>query len=140
MRYYLDTSIWLDLFEDRNEPNFQKGKIAEDLLRSIILLENAIVVSDVVIKELCKVGYSMQEAWSLFERFRKIILFVRATPAQVRRAKDIAAKRDLPIGDALHALIAQDTKATLVSFDNHFAFLKDITHWRTPKEIISQEN
>ncbi|MDO8661093.1 MAG: PIN domain-containing protein [Candidatus Woesearchaeota archaeon] len=106
----------------------------------IILSEDVIVVSDTVMKEFCRVGYSTQETQILFERFKKITLFVHATPSQVRRAKDIATKRDLPAGDALHALIARDTKATLVSFDNHFACLKDITHWRTPREIISQES
>ena len=37
-RYYLDTSIWLDLFEDRNEPNFPKSDWAEKLNQKITKL------------------------------------------------------------------------------------------------------
>ena len=34
-RYYLDTSIWLDFFENRNEPNMPKGDWAHNLLERI---------------------------------------------------------------------------------------------------------
>jgi hypothetical protein len=35
-RFYLDTSIWLDFFENRNEPNFSKGTLAKELIKKII--------------------------------------------------------------------------------------------------------
>jgi len=35
-RYYLDTSIWIDLFEKRDEPNLPKGTWAQNLFDKII--------------------------------------------------------------------------------------------------------
>ena len=34
--FYLDTSIWLDIFEDRDEAKFPKSQIARALLSKII--------------------------------------------------------------------------------------------------------
>jgi len=35
-RFYLDTSIWLGFFEERDEPNFPKGTWAKKLIKKII--------------------------------------------------------------------------------------------------------
>lgn len=48
-------------------------------------------------------------------------------------AKDLAAIRDVPTFDALHALIAQNNDAVMVTWDQHFTKLDvDI---RTPNEV-----
>ena len=61
---------------------------------------------------------------------------MESTEKQVRKSKDLSSKRDIPKGDALHALIARDNKATLVTLDNHFKKLYDITKSKRPQDII----
>ena len=52
------------------------------------------------------------------------------------KAKDLAAKRNIPKMDALHALIARDAGALLVTLDHHFKELTDITKSYQPNELI----
>jgi len=52
------------------------------------------------------------------------------------RAKDISLKRNLPKGDVLHALIARDNKAILVTLDKHFKKLLDIVESKRPQDLI----
>jgi len=135
-KYYLDTSIWLDFFENRNEPNFSKGDLAHKLLNKIIESNDKIIYSDIVILELGIVGYLPNEIEKLFEKIKPIIIFVESTEKQARKAKDLSLKRDIPKGDALHAILARDNKATLITLDNHFKKLQDITKSKKPRDII----
>jgi len=45
-KYYLDTSIWLDLFENRNEPNLPKGELAHKLFNKITENNDKLFYSD----------------------------------------------------------------------------------------------
>lgn len=45
-KFYLDTSIWLDFFENRDEPNLPKGQWANDLLNKIVKDDDLIIYSD----------------------------------------------------------------------------------------------
>lgn len=58
-RYYLDTSIWLDLMEDRNE-DMPKGKWARAMFSRIVRNDDTVLVSDVVQEELERLGYTTQ--------------------------------------------------------------------------------
>ena len=87
-RYYLDTSIWLDLFEDRNEPNFPKSDWAEKLLEKIIKEDSDIVFSDVIKDELIKQGHGKEEIRELTNSIRKIFIMVEVTDKQFKRAKE----------------------------------------------------
>ena len=51
-------------------------------------------------------------------------------------AKKIAKERNLPSGDALHSIIARDNDLILVTRDNHFKELTDISKYYKPEEII----
>lgn len=135
-KYYLDTSIWLDFFEDRNEPNLPKGDWAHKLLNKITEDNNKVIYSDIVILELSLAGYMPHEIENLFEKIKPILIFVESTEKQARKAKDLSAKRNIPKGDALHALIARDNKATLVTLDKHFKKLLGITKPKRPQDII----
>ena len=126
-RFYLDTAIWLDLFENRDEPNLPKGKWSSELISKIVKNDDIIIYSDNNIFELIVVGYSQYELEKMFKSLRPILLFVESTEKQIGLAKDLSFKRNVPKRDALHALIARDNKAILVTFDKHFQMLLDIT-------------
>lgn len=136
IRYYFDTSIWLDWFEDRNEPGFPKTDLAYKLLSRIVMNNEIIIISGMVLFELGAVGYSSEEIDRLFKPLKQILVFVEASDQEIRKAKDLAAKRQVPRGDALHALIARDQKAILVTFDKDFQELLDIIKPKTPRELV----
>ena len=56
-KYYFDTSIWLDFFEKRDEPNFPKGTWAKELINKIIKEDDKILFSDNNLLELINIGY-----------------------------------------------------------------------------------
>ena len=134
-KYYLDTSIWLDFFENRNESYTPKGDWAHQLLKKITENNDKIIYSDIVILELGVVGYQLNEIEKLFEKIKPILIFVESTEKQARKAKDLSLKRDIPKSDALHAILARDNKAKLVTLDNHFKKLLDITKLKKPQDI-----
>lgn len=135
-KYYFDTSIWLDFFENRNEPNLPKGDFVERLINKIVEEDNKIVYSDAVKDEMIKLGYNEQEAENLLEPLKACLVFVEFTKKQFGKAKDLSVKRDVPLLDALHALIARDNKCIMVTRDAHFKRLSDIIKPKKPEDII----
>ena len=51
-KYYLDTSIWVDYYEDRKDPSKDIGKYAYELLMNIMNSKKKIIVSWILMKEL----------------------------------------------------------------------------------------
>ena len=135
-KYYLDSAIWLDHFEDRNVPNLPKGDWAHNVLNKITREDAKIIYSDLNLIEIGTVGYSKNEIENLFRPLKPLLIFVYATDKQIGKAKDLAAKRNIPRGDALNAIIARDNKAILVTLDKHFQKLLDIIKPVSPKEFI----
>lgn len=135
-RFYFDTSIWLDFLEERNEPNMPKSDWARKLVAKIIRKGDVIVYSDVVLMELEDEGYSIFDVEDLFFVLKQNLVFVESTNTEIKRAKDLASKRSVPNGDALHALIARDNNSIFVSLDRHFQLLKDIVKIKKPQELI----
>lgn len=135
-KYYFDTSIWLDFLEYRDEPNMPKGKLAHELIRKVIKTDAKVIYSDVNIAELGAVGYSLQEIDTLFTKLKQVLIFAETTDKELGKAKDLSSKRNVPKGDALHALIARDNKAVLVTLDKHFRQLEDVTKPKRPQDLI----
>ena len=134
--YIIDTSIWVDLYEDRkgydNEP---LGDYAFKLLVKIKAKESAIVLTDFLIKEL-ETLYSVAEINGMFKPFEKIIKKIISTEEQREEAKKVAKERSVPAGDALHVIIARDNDLILVTRDRHFKKLEDISKHYKPEELI----
>ena len=135
-KYYLDTSIWLDFFEDRDEPNIPKGRWARELIKKIAKENDKILFSDNNLLELINVGYLEFEIKELLKSLESVMIFIESTEKELGKAKDLAKKKNIPKRDALHALIARDNNAILVTLDNHFKELNDITKSRGPQEFI----
>jgi predicted nucleic acid-binding protein len=133
--FYLDTSIWLDFLEGRDEPNFPKGTWAKELIKKIIIEGSKILFSDNNLLELISVGYMEFEIDNILVSLKNII-FVEASEKEARKARDLAEKRDVPKRDALHALIARNNKAVFITLDNHFKKLTDIIIPHSPKDFI----
>jgi len=136
VNYYFDTSIWIDLFEDRNEPNRPKADFAKRLINKIIKEDHKIIYSNLIIEELKDFGYTFYEIKELFKRFQGISIKIGYARRQFGKAKDLAKKRKIPLVDALHAIIARDFRAILITRDHHFKELRNIILTKAPEDII----
>jgi len=135
-KYFIDTSIWVDLYEDRkgyqNEP---LGDFAFKLFGIIKAKQNKIVITDLTIREL-EMNYTIPEINGMMKPFEAILDKLVASKEQRDEAKKIAEERNVPKGDALHAILARDNKFILVTRDKHFRQLTDILEHHKPEELI----
>lgn len=135
MRFYLDTSIWMDYFEDRKGKYIDYGNSAFKLLIKALRESIKIVVSDAILHELERF-YAFEQIRQFVMPFQDVMVQSIATELQKKEAEIISAERKLPRDDALHAIIARDNNAVLVSRDRHFELLTDICKLKTPEDII----
>ncbi|MEK6960569.1 MAG: PIN domain-containing protein [Nanoarchaeota archaeon] len=134
--YYLDTSVWIDLYEDRlgylGEP---LGDYAWEFVFLIKASGSFLVISEMVYHELEK-RYSAEEVRGMMNPFGSQIVVVGITDSLVDEAKSISRGRTVPFGDALHAVISRDNGFILIARDNHFRRLRDICPFLKPEEIL----
>ena len=135
-KYYFDTSIWLDFLEERDEPHFLKSTLIRQLIEKIVLSGDHIIVSDMNMMELEKLGYTHYELAILFDALRPLIIFIESSQEQLRRARDLAHKRAVPKADALHALLAREYSAFFIASDAHFKQLTDIVRAHRVEEFL----
>jgi predicted nucleic acid-binding protein len=55
---------------------------------------------------------------------------------QQEEAVRVAKQRNVPKGDALHSILCRDSECTLITLDEDFLRLKDVTEPKTPSDII----
>ena len=135
IKYYVDSCIWIDFWEDRKGfMNKPLGKYAAEFF--LKAFNNKILISDVVLSELRDYMYEedIEELMNIFYRLN-IIEFVRFTAKDMKISSQIAEERDIPANDVLHALIASKNDAMLISQDKHFFKLKDIVIFKRPQDL-----
>lgn len=135
-KYYLDACIWIDLFSNRvsyiNEP---LGKYAQKLISLIKARSWKIVITPYLITELEKT-YSLGEVSEMLIYLGDTLEWIDISAEQYEEAEELAISRDVPKGDALHAIIARDYKLIFVTRDKHFRKLSDISLHYKPEDII----
>jgi len=137
-RFYLDTAIWRDYFEDRGDGIRPLGEFAFQFLKKCTETGAEILVSDIVVFEL-EARLSKERVKEIFSSFRGIIKKVTANSGQISEARKEWQNRNkaLPFKDVLHAIIARDNNAVLVARDNHFFdMLTSIVEVEKPEEIM----
>lgn len=134
-KYYLDTSIYIDYYENRVDRFRPLGDWAHRLLALIEAKNAVLLISDLLISEL-ESHLSKEQVKELLETYDGVIKKVKFIDKQLKEAREIANKRKIPLGDALHAIIARDNKALLVTRDHHFEELADITLSKKPEDLI----
>jgi len=131
--YYFDTSMWLDIHEKRG----YNGEVAKKLVEKIIRENKRIIYSDFIIKELKDIGYLDNEINKMLSIAKPNNLkIIHRTKKQISESVRIAKQRDVPLGDAIHAVLARDHEAQLVSRDPHFLKLMDITRLEPPENLL----
>src|SRR3989344_5281618 len=134
-RYYLDTSIWRDYYENRSDKFRPLGEWALRLINKIIKDKDLILYSDFVVEEL-KVKYNEGEINNIFQVVGKSILKVNISESQAKEAAILCKERKVAFGDALHAILARDNGAIMVARDEHFFELIDIAEIKKPEDLI----
>lgn len=136
-RFYLDTAIWRDYFEDRADGIKPLGEFAFKFLKGCLERGIKVLVSDIVVFEL-EARLPKERVKEVFSSFSGIISMVVANAEQVSEARKEWQKRNkaLPFKDVLHAIIARDNNAVLVARDNHFFdMLASIVEVQKPEDI-----
>ena len=132
MRYYLDTSIWIDYFEKRGV----NGEYAIKLLLNIIREDTIILFSDLHVREFKHLGYGSGQVNILLKIAKPDkIGRVHISREQIAEARRLGSQRNVPFGDALHAILARDNEAVLVSRDGDFQKLRDVCETKKPEEF-----
>jgi predicted nucleic acid-binding protein len=118
MKYYIDTCIWIDYIEGRTNTN-----IFVDCIQN----SNTIILSNILLKELSRyLDYEQVNMLLSLLKASNIIEEIIITKDEELEALKISTQRNIPFGDALHAILARNTNATLLTRDKHFLLLRDI--------------
>jgi len=134
-RYYLDTAIWIDCYDNRTDWQNNIGEFALRLLTKLLASKSKIIVSDFLMREL-ENHYSLDQIRGICAPFQRIFQRVILSYEQKEEAKKISKERDIPLGDAIHAILARDNNAVMVTRDKHFYLLTDICEVVKPEDII----
>lgn len=132
--FYFDTSIWLDLYENRGI----NGLYAKKLLEKLILENKTIFYSDINIVELKKLKFSEYEINQIFRIAKSGKLKqIHVNKLQIEESNILAKQRNVPMRDAMHSILARDNESILLSRDYHFDSLKDISITNKPEDLIN---
>ena len=132
MRYYLDTSIWLDYYEKRGK----NGEEAVKLILKIMERQRVVCFSDYHTIELKRLNYNLDQIAEMLKIVKPHLLRrIHLQRHHSRISRQLASQRSIPPGDALHALLAKENDATLISRDADFEKLKDICETKKPENI-----
>jgi len=134
-KYYLDTCIWRDYFENREDRFRPLGEWAFRLIKKIVGEGNLILYSELIINEL-RGFYSEKEIKDIMGIVPSNFLIEVKTRNYVKKAFELSKKVKIPKSDAFHAILAKDNKAVLVTRDKHFHELyKEVTIMK-PEDLI----
>ncbi len=138
MKYFIDTCVWRDFYENRKSfLGRNLGKEAVFLFQKIITEKSMILFSESLIDEL-KISYSIFEIEQMFDMLSLIGVLKRIeiTQNEFTEAKLLSKSRKLPFVDCLNAIQARNHKAIMISQDTHFIEdLADITKTVKPEQI-----
>lgn len=137
MKYYLDSCIWRDYWEDRRDNMRPLGEFAFLLLKKIAKEGSQVIISDILLNEL-KTRYSDYTLGLMFELIsdEETMIDIKYTEKQFDEAKLISRTKNIPLYDALHAILARDNDAILVSRDKHFFEILDLVEIKKPEDLL----
>ncbi|HLD59099.1 MAG TPA: PIN domain-containing protein [archaeon] len=133
-RFYLDTSIWRDYFEDRKDGIRPLGEFAFQFLKNCRGQNCKILYSAATIFELKEFADRFYK--EIVPDFKDLLILVPIFEQQKNEAATISMQRNLPFNDVLHAILARDNNAIIITRDRHFEELFDVTESRVPEQVL----
>lgn len=135
-RYYIDSCIWIDYFENRSDRFRPLGDWAFDLIKKVIDDEDLILYSELVEEELGE-NYSAEEIEKIFSIVpSELFVKVNIIDKQIKESINLFKKFNIPKKDALHAILARDNNAIFVTRDKHFYEIYKKLTIKKPEELI----
>ena len=134
-KYYVDTAIWRDLHENRKDKFKNLGELAFESFKKIRANKEKIVYSDFVIEELSH-AYDRQIINKLFKGVSELLEKVEIGENQLKEAANLSKQHNIPLGDAVHGVLARDANAIMLTRDRHFRKLKDKIIIKKPEDLI----
>ncbi len=133
--FYLDTAIWRDYFEDRNDGIRPLGEFAFQFLKNCEKHGGIILFSDLVVQEL-RAHYSKERVVEVFSSFKHFLVEISISNEQISEARKILSSvQGTHFKDVLHAVAARDNGAVMVTRDAHFDILADLVTVEKPEDI-----
>jgi predicted nucleic acid-binding protein len=138
-KYYLDTCVWRDFYEDRyGQGGRPLGELASKLFMKLLKQKKPILFSEFNAREM-KRDYSEQDINDMLN-----LLFisgklqkVQINKKDVQEAKDISSDRNISFGDCLHAVLARNNDTILVTQNvKDFEQLSDIVQFKRPEDLL----
>jgi predicted nucleic acid-binding protein len=136
-KYYIDTSIWRDYYENRADNLRPLGEWAFELFKKIRANNEIALYSDLVVDELLE-RFTEAEVRQIFNILAagRQLKRLAARNEQIKEAIVIARELKTPYKDTLHAILARDNSAILVTRDKHFLQLQEVVKIMKPEELI----
>ena len=97
-----------------------------------------VLYSGLIMKELGNAynGHEIEEMMSIISKQGILAKVKEPDKKQYLEAKRLRDKAKVPFGDAMHAILARDNGAILISRDKHFYELIRIVEVKHPEELI----
>jgi len=136
-KYYIDTLTWRDYYENRKDRFRPLGEWALRFFKKAMEEKSLIFYSDFVEDEL-KRDYDKEQITDMLSVIDAVDILnkVEASPKQFKEAALLSKERNVPFGDALHALIAREVGAVVITRDHHYEELQDIAPSKKPEQLI----
>ncbi len=138
MKFYIDTCIWRDFYEARfSKKGNPIGDYATSFFKKVMKNKDFLLFSELNIEELL-IKYDKDEINYMLGILFRIGILKRIQIKEEHRSKArrISLLKNIPNPDALHAILAKENRAILVTRDKHFRILKDTIKIKKPEEII----
>ncbi len=138
-KIYVDTHIFADYWGDRSDNKLPLGEFAFRLFKETMSCKFLILFSkqnSIELKSGCKI-YDLFEIDLMSDLLSADkLLRIPISEQQKQEAKKISLESQVPKGDALHAILARDNDAILVSRDKHHYLVDDLVTVRKPEDLI----
>lgn len=136
-KYYIDTCIWRDFHENREDKFRPLGEWAFEMFRMIKETNSLVLYSDLTVDELSK-DYNPEQINEIFKIMSEAGLLkkIELKKQQFQEAAKLKREKNFPFGDCLHAIIARDNQAIMVTRDKHFEEMQDIVESYKPEDLI----
>ena len=136
-KYYIDACIWRDFHENREDKFRPLGEWAFNLFRLIRETKSKVLYSDLIKDELSK-DYNQEQIVEIFRIISEegLLEKIELKKEQFQEAAKLKRERNLPFGDCLHAIIARDNQAIMITRDKHFEELQDVVESYKPEDLV----
>ena len=143
MNYYVDTCIWLNIFNS-DEANTIQSKCSKELIEKILFSKkHKILYSGFVLRELefkLRENYEKKRKWFKSE---PNLIFIKATKETYNYARKLEKENNYKISffDYIHLTLTKETNSILITRDKELLNTsKDLIIAQTPENALERIN